>query len=683
MSPSSIRLAITASVLFLACSSGNFGTAPFPLVDDHVVTVDGSNVEAKRAALVSYLWGERGFPTALPTVRRGVPSPIPGLGNVRRVDELHVAMDGGEENVTLHFVAEPSNGRLVVVALGHMCTFADGSLEDEASDEGYGLSRTIGSLLKDGYSVLGAYMPHRSPGQCEDVEHDALLAQPVGYGHAAKWFVEPIAVSLNYVSTQGVPDDFPHYRDFSMTGLSGGGWTTTLYAAIDPRITTSIPIAGSVPLYLRSAESLGDDEQLLPDLYSIAGYLDLYALGAAGAGRHQTQVLNRNDNCCFGERAYMYDAARHGAWDEAMRTAERAVDGRLAAMGSAGGTFRLEIDETADHHTISWSTLVGTVLGELNGGTRRVTADSPERVYLRERGTIWTWGEGRFDDLGLPVAGTPSAVRGPRGTELFYRSPANRLIHAYPAAGGWIEEPLGAVLISDPVAVRSPIDGHFAVAGVDPSYRPIVVSVSFAGDRTAPTIVTLDPGTAAATPRVVGTPALAWEGSTLQIYARGIDRALHLFEAPTNGGPLVHATLGGALLDFPAAVTASDGSAHAFVNDATTGHLREVTRGLNRAWVWRDVVSSATPNGPKHSPLRGTPTITMGGPDLRVQSRTLLGSLEVLKYDSGAGDWSSSWVHLRMNGSPLAVGDEVFGTVADRHLWRYDGSTVLDLGRPQ
>ena len=32
-----------------------------------------------------------------------------------------------------------------------------------------------------------------------------------------------------------------------MMGLSGGGWTTTLAAALDPRIDLSIPIAGSIP----------------------------------------------------------------------------------------------------------------------------------------------------------------------------------------------------------------------------------------------------------------------------------------------------------------------------------------------------------------------------------------------------------------------------------------------------
>jgi hypothetical protein len=37
------------------------------------------------------------------------------------------------------------------------------------------------------------------------------------------------------------------YKRIVMMGLSGGGWTTTLAAALDPRIDLSIPIAGSIP----------------------------------------------------------------------------------------------------------------------------------------------------------------------------------------------------------------------------------------------------------------------------------------------------------------------------------------------------------------------------------------------------------------------------------------------------
>ena len=42
------------------------------------------------------------------------------------------------------------------------------------------------------------------------------------------------------------------YEDVYLAGLSGGGWSTTFAAAIDPRIVASFPIAGSVPCEMRN-----------------------------------------------------------------------------------------------------------------------------------------------------------------------------------------------------------------------------------------------------------------------------------------------------------------------------------------------------------------------------------------------------------------------------------------------
>jgi PhoPQ-activated pathogenicity-related protein len=87
-----------------------------------------------------------------------------------------------------------------------------------------------------------------------------------------------------------------------MCGISGGGWTTTITAAIDTRIDYSFPVAGSFPMYVRfnySKKSYGDFEQDYPDLYRKVNYLDLYLLGATGEGRKQVQVLNLKDPCCF------------------------------------------------------------------------------------------------------------------------------------------------------------------------------------------------------------------------------------------------------------------------------------------------------------------------------------------------------------------------------------------------
>src|SRR5438445_13772028 len=106
-----------------------------------------------------------------------------------------------------------------------------------------------------------------------------------------------------------------------MSGISGGGWTTHLYAALDPRIKESFPVAGSLPSYLRTGAcgsfETGDYEQnpavssIVSHFYNnIASYLDLYILASYGEGRKQIQILNQYDACCFaGIRYLTYEPA--------------------------------------------------------------------------------------------------------------------------------------------------------------------------------------------------------------------------------------------------------------------------------------------------------------------------------------------------------------------------------------
>ena len=52
---------------------------------------------------------------------------------------------------------------------------------------------------------------------------------------------------------------------FVMLGLSGGGWSTTLASAVDPRIQLSFPTAGSIPFDLKvgACKSSADDVNVL------------------------------------------------------------------------------------------------------------------------------------------------------------------------------------------------------------------------------------------------------------------------------------------------------------------------------------------------------------------------------------------------------------------------------------
>jgi cephalosporin-C deacetylase-like acetyl esterase len=161
------------------------------------------------------------------------------------------------------------------------------------------LSRPVVEFfLAKGYRVLTLCMPLFCENNISTVElprfglmqinnHDkmAFLDRPFHY------FFEPITLCLNYIEKQYKPSLI------SMTGLSGGGWTTTVYAAIDSRIKYSFPVAGSLPISLRQSRDWGDFEQTYPSLYEIANYYELYTIGASNG--KQVQILNKFDSCCF------------------------------------------------------------------------------------------------------------------------------------------------------------------------------------------------------------------------------------------------------------------------------------------------------------------------------------------------------------------------------------------------
>jgi hypothetical protein len=233
----------------------------------------------------------------------------------------------------------------VVLQHGHACTF-----DDAQDSRGAGMADAIDTLLGEGYGVLAAYMPHMRPGDCRTVSHGELFALTVS-GSPLQFFLEPVAISLNALR--------PRYKEVHMAGLSGGGWITTLYSAIDPGIRYSFPVAGTIPLYLRTGDSVGDKEQYLEEFYRIAGYPDLYLLGASGPGRKQIQILNRQDDCCFGEKQHKASTTGQ-AYEPAMRAYEKRVQ---EALGSSG-RFRLDIDDSAPRHMIS-PAAVQTMLREM------------------------------------------------------------------------------------------------------------------------------------------------------------------------------------------------------------------------------------------------------------------------------------------------------------------------------
>jgi|SRR5579871_6890332 len=332
--------ALALAPFAVSLSNGCSAPAARPaLVDDSRISVQHTlTVEAMRAALIDYLWRADGFPVdKLPAaVERGVAPPIDGLdGLYASVDLYAIEMDGGFVSYAWRLRPVAPRHRLLVFHHGHA--------DDLASDGG---AQSIAFFLQNGYDVIALYMLDYGPDAEPLPSHDAILADGTPRPYSAmKLFVEPVAVALN----QALAED--RFDVVAMMGVSGGGWTTTVYAALDPRVQYSFPVAGSLPLYLRTRpQDVGDAEQFFAPFYRIAGYPDLYVMGAAGKGRRQVQVLNEFDPCCFTPDVDLGYVSAVAADVKRMR---------------GHGTFALAIDRGQTDHTISDWTLRSVIFPSL------------------------------------------------------------------------------------------------------------------------------------------------------------------------------------------------------------------------------------------------------------------------------------------------------------------------------
>lgn len=267
-----------------------------------------AEAEALRKRLIGLVWREnKRLPAGrLPdTVERDVAvdayQEMPGLA---RIDRLTLDLPKGYTAVAYHLVPNRPSGRLVLYHHGHV--------GDIFSAEAVG---TLSDLVAAGHAVTALSMPHRAPNRSpqtlvtaagEEIpnvrDHQSFAWLESDDFSPLRLFLEPVIVAIN----QGLADG---YTAPAVIGLSGGGWTVTVAAALDSRIRASYPVAGSLPFHLvvRAPNSVQDWEQSEADIYRHADYLDLYVLGAAGEGRRQIQILNQFDSCCFrgiGARGY-------------------------------------------------------------------------------------------------------------------------------------------------------------------------------------------------------------------------------------------------------------------------------------------------------------------------------------------------------------------------------------------
>ena len=276
----------------------------------------------KRKNLIDFIWKGDGFPTRLPDsiVYDISDKNFDNLKNLEKIDKITVEMKNDVNSVAyLLHPKEQLRNDLIIYHNGH-----------SEYDAG---KKQIRFFLDRGYTVLVFSMPltgmNNEPiimldgkktkledhNQFKFLESDSF--SPISY------FVEPIAVSLNFI------DKNFDYTNYHMIGISGGGWTAVIYPAIDQRISHVFSVAGSLPLELRTQErDAGDYEQTLPELYLIANYYDLYVLASFGTDKKLTQVFNLYDECCFASK-------------DLDLSYENEIKNRLTSLGS--GEFEISI----------------------------------------------------------------------------------------------------------------------------------------------------------------------------------------------------------------------------------------------------------------------------------------------------------------------------------------------------
>ncbi len=325
-------------------------------IDGLVRFHDSVEAEAARERLIHAIWPD-GLPKTRPVTHDAAKNsdPLASLdanlfASAKRFD---VDVSGFDWHANVYVVVPGSYGpagrKLAIVHCGHMP-------EGRTNYLVFGLSETVNELLRDGYVVAILQMPVTAwnrdaegvvEGRKIEVEqrsalgHDELFSkvEPILKAGTMRFFLEPVAQTVNELLAE-----YPDPGRTLMIGLSGGGWATHLYAAMDTRIDVSIAVAGALPLYARpfSPGSSGDSEQeyrpifgeedsnndgVLDRATGVASWLEVFALGGiaptGGRPRKQIQVLNRFDSCCFNGDVYQTYAERltqmasginHGDW---------------------------------------------------------------------------------------------------------------------------------------------------------------------------------------------------------------------------------------------------------------------------------------------------------------------------------------------------------------------------------
>ena len=256
-----------------------------------------------REKVRSILWG--GDPPSVNRVTTSVFEHDAGsiIGRAPRSSEwLHYRGDGVAPSRAIYVqTKQPASDCLFLYHAGHRDGFIVRPHDPYTNTRFYfpiGARKLVQRVAAAGCDLLLFSMPldgeNRYLSNFAGLTHDGLGKMKPANGSALRYFVDPVLVILSHTRAMR------GYTRIAMAGLSGGGWTTTMVAAIEPNVGYAYSVAGSLPNYLRQGKDLGDWEQTgASELWSTIDYLDLYLMGVAEPSRRATHFWLRHDTCCF------------------------------------------------------------------------------------------------------------------------------------------------------------------------------------------------------------------------------------------------------------------------------------------------------------------------------------------------------------------------------------------------
>lgn len=294
----------TYTVRIIDSGIGGFFVNGFNWLEGIDKTLSSSNVATARAAVIDFVFNGSGMPTnATPSattssftglMHGGVNTS--GLSGHSSVDKLTFTRDDVDgytwTNICYHIKNSSSNGKLVIYHMGH------------SSDDATSMLNAINNRLSHGYDVLFCGMASQGDNtegnpNITGANHNHYTEglDRVGYTSIELFLFDKIE-ALNYM------DANYSFSEYSIFGLSGGGWTTCLLGAIDTRLEKVMSLRGIRHRPFKQApgpfNSENDYEQggsaLLQvncgprvfDFYSDHSFVNLICMAASGGRKSGT-----------------------------------------------------------------------------------------------------------------------------------------------------------------------------------------------------------------------------------------------------------------------------------------------------------------------------------------------------------------------------------------------------------